>query len=178
MYKRQIYSDGNTYKDIDGSEQSVTGVLSDGLTIEYIEIISGYTSTNTPGYEVLGMGAGNYAYCYGGIDQNGMQTVECYERYPISQNNNSYTTHESCLPNAPHHYYYQFLVQGTDLMNIEVTDGKWAGIHDPVTNTTALWGGYYSHTPSATNNNGAPNYGPLVSSGEWTGSGCNYTWGN
>ena len=85
------------------------------------------------------------------LDGNGMQNVECYRLHNHSA---------QCIYSAPHEYYYDFFTNNTDLSNIEVYGG-WGAFYDSAQNLEVRWGGAQA-----------------INNGYWTGSGCDYYWGN
>ncbi len=161
------YNDSNTYKVIEGHGYHFCGVYSDGL---------GYTcvatndmtvvNSHTTAYEIIGFDSYKGRYCYVLEDMNGMQTTTCgwSESY-------TYTGFELCLTNAPHQYYYDFFTNNTDLSNIEVAY-DWGAVWESSTQTEIKWGGYLDV------NGGYYDNSEIVSSGHYTGGGCNYYWGN
>jgi len=155
-----VHSDANTYKAIEGKGSLVCGVLDDGENIECINFRTGgalnWTNYSIPvNHEIIGMDSDEYSTCYTYLDTNGMQNIECYDF--IGQN--------QCLYSAPHSYYYDFFTNNADLSNIEV--GGMGAIYDSTLSLEVYWGGRYSG-----------GLWQVVNNGYWTGSGCDYYWGN
>jgi len=160
-----VFSDTNTYKVIEGKNGRACGVLSSGVGIEcaYFGVATSYTVNG----EIIGMDVGSGGMCYAYIDANQMQNIECVPYF--NTHSNSYSSEVSCLGSSPHEYYYDFFSNSTDLSNVEV--GGIGGFYDPSQNLTVLWGGRLTiHMGNVVNS--------PVDNGYYTGSGCNYYWGN
>jgi hypothetical protein len=162
-----LYSDSNTYKAIEGKYHLTCGVLESADGIECVNLPTSNSALTTTSYavnyEIIGMDAsgqaGRQAFCWVYLDANGMQNVECYQ-----WSNNANNPPPQCLYSAPHEYYYDFFTNNTDLSNIEVYGG-WGAFYDSAQNLEVRWGG-------------ASTYNQVINNGYWTGSGCNYYWGN
>ena len=154
-----IHSDAHTYKAIEGKRYLVCGVLDDAENIECINLLP-YTNmpqttvSRAVNNEIIGMDAGAEDFCWTYLDGNGMQNVECFRLH----------SHQAqCIYSAPHEYYYDFFTNNTDLSNIEVYGG-WGAFYDSALDIEVRWGGDGNYHP--------------INNGYWTGSGCDYYWGN
>jgi hypothetical protein len=156
-----VHSDANNYKAIEGKGSLVCGVLDSAETIECVNLRP-VTNMNQSIYsvpvnhEIIGMDSDESSTCWTYLDGNGMQNVECYQ---FSTNQNQ------CLYSSPHQYYYDFFTNNVDLSNVEV--GGMGAIYDSTLSLEVYWGGRYSG-----------GLWQVVNNGYWTGSGCNYYWGN
>lgn len=156
-----VHSDANTYKAIEGKGSLVCGVLDDA---ENIECVNFYTVVNmnqsnysvSVNHEIIGMDSDEHATCYTYLDSNNMQVVECSDFHNYAN---------QCLYSAPHSYYYDFFTNNVDLSNVEV--GAMGVVYDSSQNLEVYWGGRYSG-----------GLWQVVNNGYYTGSGCNYYWGN
>ena len=164
-----VHSDSNTYKVIEGAGGWVCGVhdTGDETTCHYLG--STYNSVNfnwSNAYEeIIGFDSGKSSYCATFIDFNGMQVVECAH---LPTYNNNY----NCFTSAPHQYYYDFFTNDVDLSNVKVTPSGGSGMvladyWHPSYGDEIWWGGYSASYGTKASNNGY-----------YTGSGCNYYWGN
>ena len=162
-----LHSDSNTYKAIEGKMYLACGVLESADGIECVSLPTSNSALATTSYavnyEIIGMdasaSAGINGFCWAYLDANGMQNVECYQ-----WSNHWNNTPPQCLYSAPHEYYYDFFTNNTDLSNIEVYGG-WAAFYDSAQNLEVRWGGDST-------------YNRVINNGYWTGSGCDYYWGN
>lgn len=165
-----VHSDSNTYKVIEGSGNWVCGVHTSGIEITCHNLSSTYDVyyrdlSNSDYQEIIGFDSSHNSYCATFIDVNGMHVVECTTS-PLASSN-----HYNCLQSAPHQYYYDFFTNNVDLSNVKVTPSGVSGMvltnyWDPAYGNEIWWGGFTGTNGKASNN------------GYYTGSGCNYYWGN